>query len=293
MEPINDLIRKNFSTLTNRQKLVASYILNYPHQIAFQTAKELGELTETSETTVIRFCYKIGYTGFSHLQKEIQASLLENRQTDPLEKFRVSKGVQSQNNDLIKYIKEQDIAFIERTMDSLSPDLYEEIISAILLSKKTCVVGSRSSYAPASWLAYSLNMIKGNTHLYRGELDDAISLISEINKKCLIIVIAFSFPRYAQDTITFVKNAKKKGVKILAITDNELSPIGLLADLLVKVYTPSPTGIKGMPMVFSLLNLIVSGVTSSKSDEVEKRLKDYEETSEQFFSVFKNDTQKN
>ncbi len=74
MEPINDLIRKNFSTLTNQLKLVASYILNYLHKIAFQKAKVIGELTETM---VIRFCYKPGYTGFSHLQKEIQASLIE------------------------------------------------------------------------------------------------------------------------------------------------------------------------------------------------------------------------
>ncbi|MFB7641416.1 MurR/RpiR family transcriptional regulator [Peribacillus butanolivorans] len=285
MEPINEVIRKNFNTLTNRQKIVAKYILDHPQQIAFQKAKEVGELTTTSETTVIRLCYALGYNGFSHLQKEIQTTLLENGQTDPLEKYRVSTRALSQNNDdLIKQIKEGDIAFIAKTLDSLDGELYKKIIDAILYSKKRCVVGMRSSYAAANWLAYSLNIVKGSTHLYRGEIDDAISLISDMDKESL--VIAISFPRYAQETVSFVKAAKKKGAKIIAITDNEISPLGSFADLLVKVYTPSPTGLNGMATMFSLLNVIVSGVASSKWEEVQNRINDYEQTSGQFFPFF-------
>lgn len=283
MEFYNDLIRKKFTTLTNRQKLVATYILNNPQQTAYQTAKEIGELTKTSETTVIRFCYTLGYDGYSHLQRAIRESLLDNQQSDPLEKFRVSKGVEIRTENLIEYNKEQDIAFIKQNLDSISTELYEKVVDAILHSKQICVVGLRSSNAPARWLAYSLNMIKGNTHFYRGELDDAISLVSEMNKKSLLIVIAFSFPEYAQETVSFVKNAKKKGVQILAITDSELTPISLLADMLIKIETPSPAGIKGMPIIFSVLNLIVSGLSSSKQVDIEKRLKNYENTSEQFF----------
>ncbi|WHY74521.1 MurR/RpiR family transcriptional regulator [Fictibacillus enclensis] len=289
MEPINEVIRKNFNTLTNRQKMVAQFILEHPQHIAFQKAKEVGELTKTSETTVIRLCYALGYKGFTHLQKEIQSNLLDNGQTDPLEKYRVSTGALSQNSvDLIHHIKEQEIAFIEKNLDALDPNLVQKVIEAILYSKKRCIVGLRSSYAAANWLAFSLNIVKGNTHLYRGEIDDAISLISDMDKESL--VIAFSFPRYAQETISFVKAAKKKGAKIIAITDNELSPLGSFADLLIKVYTPSPTGLNGMATMFSLLNVIVSGVASSKWEEVHNRINDYEQTSEQFFPFFKQET---
>jgi DNA-binding MurR/RpiR family transcriptional regulator len=288
MEPVNVLIRKHFHTLTNRQKLVAEYILNHPHQVAFRKAKEIGELTETSETTVIRLCYTLGFTGYSHLQKDIQVSLLDHGQTDPLEKFKLSTGALSQNDDLIEHMKKQDIAFIEKTLDNLSKDIFQKVIEAILYSKKRFVVGLRSSYAAANWIAFSLNIVKGNTHLYRGEIDDAISLISNMDEESL--VIAFSFPRYAEETISFVKTAKKKGAKILAITDNELSPIGLFADILVKAYTPSPTGLKGMPTIFSLINVIVSGVASSKWEEVESRINNYEQTSEKFFPFVKNNS---
>ncbi|MEH7084195.1 MurR/RpiR family transcriptional regulator [Neobacillus drentensis] len=292
MEPIKELIRINFNKLTNRQKIVAKFILDHPQQIAFQKAKEVGELTSTSETTVIRLCYALGYTGFSQLQKEIQTSLLENGQTDPLGKYRVSTGALSQNNDdLIKQIKERDMAFIEKTLDSLNGELYQKIIDAILYSKKRCVIGMRSSYAAANWLAFSLNIVKGNTHLYRGEIDDAISLISDMDQDSL--VIAFSFPRYAEETISFVKAAKKKGAKIIAITDNEISPLGAFADLLIKVYTPSPTGLNGMATMFSLLNVIVSGVASSKWEEVQNRINDYQQTSEQFFPFYKHENDLN
>lgn len=112
-------------------------------------------------------------------------------------------------------------------------------------------------------------------------MDDANYLISEADEGWLVIVLYF--PRYLQDTLFFAKAAKEKGATVLGVTDHDLSPIGPVADVLLKVSTPSPATLKGMSAIFTLLNAVVSGVAQMDREQVQKRIKRYDQTSEQFY----------
>ncbi|WP_221563088.1 MurR/RpiR family transcriptional regulator [Alkalihalobacillus sp. TS-13] len=285
MDHINEKIREKFNALTKRQKTVAKYLIDHPQKVAIQTAKEIGANTETSETTVIRLCYTLGFSGFSELQKQVSTFLIEKNHNDPLENYRESTGELSAKDNLIQHIMKQDVASIEKTFSNLSDEMYQKIIDAILQSEKRFIVGLRSSFPPANWLHFSLNIVKGDTFLYKGEIDDAIYMLTEIDKECL--VIAFSFPRYIQETVSFVSAAKKKGAKVLTITDDPLSPVGVLSDWLIKVDTPSPAALSGMTPIFSVLNVLVSGVASSEWKDVGRRINEYEQVSQEFSPFYK------
>ncbi|WP_243292048.1 MurR/RpiR family transcriptional regulator [Bacillus sp. FJAT-47783] len=281
-ENVFEKIRKNYNELTNRQKPVAKFILDEPKQVALHPAKKIGELTSTSETTVIRLCYALGYSGYTSLQNDIRYSLL-NEKEDPLEKLKNITGDLKDVDHLVKNVIEDDVSYIQQTLQKLDMSSYHKSIKAMIEAKNIIVVGFRSSYASAHWLAYTLNIIKGNVHLFRGEMEDANYLINRVNEDYLII--ALSFPRYTESTIRFVSAAKLKGAKVLAITDDELSPIGPLADLLLKVVTATPTTLKGMPVIFSLLNLLVAGVSATDKANVQQRIHEYNQTSRQLDSI--------
>jgi DNA-binding MurR/RpiR family transcriptional regulator len=280
MEAINNLIRTHYKTLSNGQKLVAEYIINHPRHVALSTAKEVGELTNTSETTVIRFCYKVGYKGYSQLQKEVQKSLLEDEVKDPIVKYREDTDALSREGNLLAIVMEQDIKHIEETLGSINKDKYQNAVNTLVKAKKRFVIGLRSSHAPASWLAFSLNIVRGETYLYRGNMDDSNYLLSELNEES--VVVAITFPRYVQETISFVRAAKKRGATILVITDHELAPISEYADLLFTVKAPKPIGLSGMPTIFSLLNVLVTGVASSGEKEVQEHFLKYENARQDF-----------
>ncbi|WNC12988.1 MurR/RpiR family transcriptional regulator [Brevibacillus brevis] len=281
-ESVHERIRKAYEQLTNQQKLVAKYILDEPNQVALNPAKVIGANSGTSETTVIRLCYALGYSGFTELQNEIRQSLLF-----PVIRESVVQTLHdttyefTDSEDVISFTLEQDVAFIQKTLNELDRGLFERAIQSIVQAKKIVVVGGRTSYAPAYWLAYALNIVKGETLLYRGQIDDANLLISEADRDWLMIALVF--PRYLQDTLQFAKAAKDKGAKILVITDHELSPVGPLADVLLKVTTPSPPTLKGMSSIFTLLNALMIGVSQMDGEKVKKRIKKYDETSQQFY----------
>ncbi|KGK88973.1 hypothetical protein DP73_11665 [Desulfosporosinus sp. HMP52] len=275
MQNIKEQIRKGYQELTTRQKTVAKFVIGQPKTIALHSAQKIGELTETSETTVIRFCYALGYSGYSALQTEIRESLLNSDEEEgPLKNYRDTTGELIGENNLIQRVMEQDVAFIQQTLSSINNELFTKAVDLIIQAKKIVVVGFRTSYSLANWTSLTLNLIRGDTSLYRGPIDDADSIIMEMDEHWL--VIAFSFPRYASETISFVQAAKTKGVKVLGISDDELSPIGLEANVLLKAITPQPSALNGMAAIFSLLKALTTGVAAADWPKVQDRVRTYD-----------------
>ncbi|GIN86133.1 RpiR family transcriptional regulator [Heyndrickxia sporothermodurans] len=286
MDNFNDKIRKQYNELTKRQKIAAKYISDFPREVALQTAKNVGIASNTSETTVIRLCYELGYSGYSELQKEIQISLLEHTSQDPIEEL-ISTSKSLKDTNLIQYTIEQDNAYVRATLERIDYNQYKKAVNLLINSQRRIVIGFRSSYGPANWLTFSLNVVIGNTYLHRGEIDAASFYLSEMDESST--VIAISFRRYTQETFSFVKAAKKKGAKVIAITDDEFSPIGQFSDILFKIVAPNPISLKGITPTFSLLNLLVTSVAASQEEKVQKRIEDYDQTSEEFFPFTKNE----
>ncbi|MED4754578.1 MurR/RpiR family transcriptional regulator [Brevibacillus choshinensis] len=282
MESVHERIRKSYEQLTNQQKLVAKYILDEPNQVALHPAKVIGASSGTSETTVIRLCYSLGYSGFSELQNELRQMLLfPVIREGVVQSFHDAAYEFNDSDDVISFTMEQDVSFIQKTLNGLDRHLFDQATQSIVKAKKIIIVGGRTSFAPAYWLSFALNIIKGDTHLYRGQIDDANQLISEITEDWLMIALVF--PRYLQDTLSFAKAAKEKGSEILVITDHELSPLGPVADVLLKVTTPPPATLRGMSSIFTLLNALVSGVSQIDQERVKKRIQRYDKSSEHFY----------
>ena len=58
-------IRRNYDNFYSAEKKVADFILNNPSQMLETNVSETAELSGVSDATVVRFCKRIGYTGFS------------------------------------------------------------------------------------------------------------------------------------------------------------------------------------------------------------------------------------
>ena len=281
MNKIRHEIKEQYNDLTQSLKIVANFILDNPELVALYPAKEIGRLSETSETTVIRLSHALGYSGYAALQEEIRKTLLLPDE-EPFQALK--KGMDIKEN-VLNYVVEQDMKFIKETFEKISEAQFLEAVKSIIDAKKIVVAGLKGSYGPANWLAYSLNIVKGNTYLYKGDIEDANYLLTDMTKDWL--VIALSFQRYVEQTISFAKASREKGAKILSITDNELSPVGVLSDITFKVITPNPTGLKGIPVIASVLNALVSGVMVIDKKNVVARVDQYNQTSEHYYTFYR------
>ncbi|QRG65112.1 MurR/RpiR family transcriptional regulator [Brevibacillus choshinensis] len=281
-ELVKERIRKQYGNLTSSQKIISKFVIEKPSLFAIHTAKKAADLMNMSEATVIRFCYALGYSGYAELQDEIKKTLLVvDPRKGPYQKYRDTEGVLTRGN-YAHQVVEGDIAFLQQGLQQLDYDLYEQAIQSIIAANRIVVVGFRWCHIPAKWLSSALGAIKGNTYLYTGAVDNADYFLTERDQEWL--VIALSFPRHPAETVALVKSAKSLGAKVLAITEGELSPISQMADLLLTVTTPQPAATSGMPVLFSLLNVLIKGVMVYDAENVQKRLQHYDEISSQLYS---------
>jgi hypothetical protein len=57
-----------YSGLRAAEQRVADFILKHPDELIYLTVTELAERTNTSESTVVRLCQKIGYKGYQEFK---------------------------------------------------------------------------------------------------------------------------------------------------------------------------------------------------------------------------------
>ena len=58
---ILEYIKQNFDSFTDSEKSIAEYLISNKNNIISMSAKEIGDITNTSAPTVVRFSKKIGF----------------------------------------------------------------------------------------------------------------------------------------------------------------------------------------------------------------------------------------
>jgi DNA-binding MurR/RpiR family transcriptional regulator len=113
--------------LSRAEQSVARYMAENPQEVAFASAEELGQLTGTSDATVIRTVKALGYAGLPTLKRSLQASLREHltpagRLTHRLESF------EADGEHLLDLVIGEQIRLLEAARRTI---LHEEFAAAV------------------------------------------------------------------------------------------------------------------------------------------------------------------
>ncbi|MFE1630088.1 MurR/RpiR family transcriptional regulator [Brevibacillus reuszeri] len=282
MVTIREKIRTHYAQLTKQQKKVAEHLLENPELFMNNTASSVGEQIGVSETTIIRFCYALEYSGFSQLQKEVFAEQLRNEKNALTHHQETAKRFKNNQHFFTEVVKES-LDRIEGMLGTISETAFEKVLQSISKSKKVLTVGLRSSYAPAHWLAFSLRMLCEDAQVYNQNTDDIVQLSSRMDKQW--VLIAFSFKRYSKETLDIVRIAKNKGAYIVAITDDVLAPVSQNADIVLQVPSTDSSTLDVTPPLFVLLHAIVAGMSVIDSEQVRQRILEYEHNYEIYRTI--------
>ncbi|MDQ0163362.1 MurR/RpiR family transcriptional regulator [Bacillus alveayuensis] len=278
---LTDIIQKEYKNLSKGQQKVAKYLLEIPRDFAVKSAKEIGDNVGVSETTVIRFCYSIKLSGFSELQKMVRKQLLDRKSS--LEQYFSSKLELAEQPHFYAKVMEQDLRHIQETIHHIQEKDFNNAVDQLVKSNKVYISGLRTSFSAASWLAFTLGLIRGNVQLLRPDTDDLLLSISEMDESSTLIAI--SFHRYLMETIKVAQLAKEQGVYVIGITDSPLAPIHEYSDVIFQIFSSEKSTIDSAPALFSFLNALVAGVSIKDKERFEKRKEQYDQLNGDFFFV--------
>lgn len=259
-------IEDSIPQFSKSQKLIADYILHHYEKAAYMTALKLGNAVNVSESTVVRFAIELGFEGYPQLQRSLQEHI-KNRLTS-LQRMDVTRS-RIGDLDPVEGMLSQDIDKIRRTMDSVDRESFENAVNTIISAKKIFIQGAMSSGILASFMHYYLRLVFDKVALVgsvgTSEMYQQMIHIGEGD-----LLIAMSFPRYAQSTIQACKFAHESGAQIIAITDSESSPLVQFAHTPLYACSDMVSFVDSLVAPMSLINALIVAVSGRNRCRVEQ-----------------------
>ena len=253
-------IRNEYSTYSKGHKAIANYILDNYDKAAFMTASVLGETAGVSESTVVRFAYALGYSGYPKLQKHLQ-EIIKNKLTN-IQRLNILEGMYKE--EVITAIHKMESKNLRATFENLDIETFEKVTEDLINAKRIYVIGFRSCAPLVQFMVYYLGYIFDNVHQITIGTSDIYSQLVHVNEGD--VVIGMAFPRYSSQTVEGVKFAKERHAKIITITDNNLSPLYNLSDHCILTKNNINSFVDSFVAPLSIINTMIILVGLKKKD---------------------------
>lgn len=261
-------INEKFNKMSKGHKKLATYIMDHYEQAAFMTAAKLGETVGTSESTVVRFAYHLGYEGYPEFQQDL-AEWVKSK-LNSVQKMGTKYGNSTQS-EILSSVLNADIDKIRDTIEHVDPQAFETAVETILNARNIYVIGIRSCEPLARFLHFYLNMIRANVHLV------STTSTSEIFEQMIHIdgkdaIIGISFPRYSMRTLKALEFANDRNAKVITITDTIHSPMCLYSSCNLMARSDMVSIVDSLVAPLSLINALVVALCLKRPDDVKKHL---------------------
>ena len=247
------ILEERMDTFSKGQRRIARFILDHYDEAAAMTASRLGKLAGVSESTVVRFASELGYDGYPSMQRALQ-EILRGRLTST-QRIQAAGSLLA-GHDVLGAVLQSDIEKLREVVSQADRRAFAGVVDKIQAARHVYILGARSSTFVAGYLNFYLHLLMENVTLVQasaaGEIFEQLFRIGPGD-----VMIAISFPRYSSVTVNTVKFAKARGATIVAITDNQRSPVYRMSDAALLAPSEMISFVDSMVAPLSLINALV------------------------------------
>ena len=266
-------IENNMSSFSKGQKRIAGYILENYDKAAFMTASKLGKLVGVSESTVVRFASELGYDGYPSMQRALQ-EMIRSRLTST-QRIQAA-GDLLDRQDLLGAVLQSDIDKLREIVGEADRREFDNVVERIMQARHIYILGVRSSSFVAGYLNFYMHLLCENVTLVQsnaaGEIFEQLFRIGPED-----VMIAISFPRYSKVTMNTVKFAQDRGASIIAVTDNELSPVYQMSDAALLAPCEMISFVDSMVAPLSLINALLVALAYRMGTDASRTFEELED----------------
>lgn len=216
-------IRAVYSRLSEKEKLVADFILNNPKKVIHSTINQIAEQLDVADATVFRLCKKIGYKGYQAMKIAL-ASEFVSTENDIHEAVTENDEART----IVEKVFHSNIKTLEDTLQVLDIDQFKLATDALSSARKIEFYGCGGSGAVAMDAHHKFLRNGLQTACYTDghlQMMSASQLISED------VLVCISHSGMSKDIIEALEVAKKNGATTIGITHFAKTPLSVKADI--------------------------------------------------------------
>lgn len=226
-----ELARRQGS-LSRRLEQVARFFLNHPEEVAISTLVTLASHAQVPPATITRFAKELGFAGFADLQAVFRERLVGPRSpyAERVGKLRDRPGPSAIGDADLKDPGRMFEGFVQAAVNSLvriEESLDRTELAAFVEALADCevvhVAAARGAFSIGAYSVYGLANVGKRAHLVDNLGAMRAEQIAAMGPTDLLLAVTFD--DYTPETVDAARLAVEQGKTVLAITDNELSPV--------------------------------------------------------------------
>ena len=214
-------------SLTPAEERVASKVLADARGASDLTITELAQAASTSETTVLRFCKRLGLKGYPQLRLSLAAESAMPRE-QRMAGSDISAG--DSIDDIIAKVAAVDSSAVEETAQQLDRVALKSAADAVARSTRVDIYGIGASAIVGTDLQQKLHRIGVVSFAWN---DPHIALTSATLLTRQDVAIGISHSGATTETIESLSVARRRGATTVALTNFPLSPLAAAADIVL------------------------------------------------------------
>lgn len=272
-----DVIRKlsdSYPTLPPQLQMAARYILKHPEDVGLTSMRAVAREAGVNPATITRLSKALGFTEYEQLREPFRQRL-RNREPEYASRLRdVQRRGAGGSHALLDALRTQDLDNLQRTLADENYPVLIAAVETLLASRRVYVLGLRGAYSTAFLFHYAYQLFRDNSKLLASNAGIFADQLRGIGAEDSMLVI--SFPPYTQLTIDAVSYAAEEGVKIIAITDSEISPAALAATQTIITHHKSPSFYHSFTAAIAVSQALITLLVSKTGGDAVKIVEEAE-----------------
>ena len=255
-----DLVAAVSGELTPTERRIAEAVLAEPTLLAFGTVSDLASRVGTSRPSVVRFANKLGFAGYSQLQRHVRNDL-SHRLARPSERIRYE-------DDKAPSPKAAIANAISSVFEAVDGDRLTRLAAPILRANKVWILSGETSQAGARKLYSGLSMVRPSVSL----LDERSFGVDACDAGPRDAAVVMDFFRYRRRVTEAAQALAQAGAAVVAITDSPLSPLVELTDNWCELEVPAIGPFDSSVPAVAIAELLVARVARDLQDDATGRI---------------------
>jgi DNA-binding MurR/RpiR family transcriptional regulator len=219
------LISSIYKSLSNAEQKVADFVLSNTHVAVYSSVTDLAEKSGVGETTVIRFCRKLGYRGFQEFKLAVAQNLVN---LDQQVEGEIQEG--DSLDVIFKKITSQNIHTLDDTLKLMQISQLEKAVELIVNANKLYFFGVGSSGITAADGKY--RFMRLGYHVDHASDSHIMAMNASLVSKN-DVVIGISSSGSTKDIVDAIRIAKENNASVICLTNHARSPITQYANVIL------------------------------------------------------------
>lgn len=269
-----EALKARISDLSPQMRTAAKYVVDHPSDFGLDPIRETARKASVSTYTLVNMSKKMGFDSFDSFRSPFRHALISTaNDSAALLNLRGVPGREG-SPGIFKNAAQNSLSIAARSLERQDEAELERLTDMLFGARHVYLTAVRSSYAMAYYFHYVGRMALPNMELIPRHHNSAIDDLNDAGSQDVLIAITVT--PYSRETIEACQFARKRGVRLVLISDSEVVSPEFDPEFTLATSVTSSHHFGSFVGMLSVLEGLVAMLFARGGDAARKRIRSYE-----------------